>query len=850
MTTPMLQQYHEIKNRAEDAIVFFRLGDFYEMFGRDAELAAPILEIALTARDAGKGNKIAMCGVPHHAVDGYLPKLVSAGYKVAICEQMEDPETTKGIVKRDIVRIVSPGTLDMVGNQTKNNFLACVYKEKNWGLAYIDITTGDFRIIQTDIFEIMLAELNRISPSELILSDALMPLSQYFSDYYLSSIDKDWFRRTKELSSKFPEQIDLLEQMPVAAKAASGLWQYILHHIPNSEQAHVLKITTSEQNTTMVLDKWTMKNLELTQSLRTNDEKGTLFSTLNLTKTAFGARLLRSWIQQPLINPTMIQKRLDTIDELTQNTFLRNDLPKALQGVYDLQRLLGRISLGKANAKDLLALGNTLSCLPQIRNLIMENQTNTLCPYLDSLSTLDDLATELSQALHPDAPHSVREGNIIRDGYSPEVDQLRLISSGGKEWIAKLENQEKERTKIRSLKIGFNKVFGYFIEVTHANAHLVPEDYQRKQTLVNAERFITPELKAYEEKVLTAQERLTHIEYDLFMNLKQKVLNQSSDILKAAHSLAQIDVFCSLAEVAIRNHYVKPEIRMDGIIHINEGRHPVVETIADAFVPNDTYLTPNKPLALITGPNMAGKSTYMRQIALIVLMAQIGCFVPAEKASLSIVDCIFTRIGAADHLASGQSTFMVEMNEVAHILKYATKDSLIILDEVGRGTATFDGLSLAWAITEYLIENESLKTKTLFATHYHELTQLEERYSEVFNLHIAVKEQGDDVVFLHKILPGRADRSYGLHVAKIAGLPLPLLKRAAMILDELENTSASPKKMKAVDPHLTQQSLFEIPKKHPLLQEIGELDIDRLSPRQALDYLYDLADRIHTAQIL
>ncbi|NLI94000.1 MAG: DNA mismatch repair protein MutS [Peptococcaceae bacterium] len=849
MSTPMLEQYYEIKQRVPDTIVFFRLGDFYEMFDQDARMAAPILEIALTARDAGKGSKIPMCGVPYHAVDGYLNKLVSAGYKVAICEQIEDPAMSKGIVKRDIVRIVTPGTLDIVGNQTKNNYLACVYKEKDWGLAYIDITTGDFRIVQTSLLETLQAELNRISPSELILTEDLALIPKLFSDYYISHIEKGWFRKTKELTERFPEQDDLLQQMPVACRAASGLWQYVLHNIPNSEQNHIFRISAIEQNNTMILDKWTVRNLELIESLRTNDEKGTLYSIINLTKTAFGARLLRSWIQQPLINKTMIEERLDTIEELTLNTFLRKDMQKALEAVYDLERLLGKISLGKANAKEVYSLASTLCALPHIRNVIMENGSVKLQPYLSSLLSLDTLASELIKAINPDASYSLKEGNLIQDGYSPEVDHLRSISSGGKEWIAKLENQERERTKIRSLKVGFNKVFGYFIEVTHANAHLVPDDYQRKQTLVNAERFITPELKAYEEKVLSAQDRLIDLEYNLFMNLRQQVLDRSLEIMKASQALAEIDVFSSLAEVAVRNHYIKPEIKTDGTIHIVEGRHPVVETISEHFVPNDALLTRNKHLALITGPNMAGKSTYMRQIALIVLMAQIGSFVPAQKASISVADCIFTRVGAADNLASGQSTFMVEMNEVAHILKYATKDSLVILDEVGRGTATFDGLSLAWAIAEYLIENKDLKAKTLFATHYHELTQLEEKYPEVFNLHVAVKEHGDDVVFLHKILPGRADRSYGLHVAKIAGLPLTLLKRAALILDELEDSSQQ-KKLTDVNAGMIQQSLFEIPKVHPLLKEISEIDLDSLSPRQALDYLYDLANRIHASQVI
>ncbi|UWG99135.1 DNA mismatch repair protein MutS [Dehalobacter sp. DCM] len=850
MNTPMLQQYQEIKNRVPDAILFFRLGDFYEMFGSDAELASPILEIVLTARDAGKGEKIAMCGVPYHAVDNYLLKLVSAGYKVAICEQMEDPQSVKGIVKRDIVRIVTPGTLDTISTESRNNYLACVYKDKEWALAYLDITTGDFQVCQTPSIQTIQAELYRIAPSEVILPKDLAMLPKLFADFYLSTVDKNSFLKISELMDKFPEQAELIQQMPVAAKAASGLWQYIRENIPNSRQEHILRISVSQNSSIMVLDKWTRRNLELVESLRTGDERGTLFAMLNLTKTAFGARLLRHWIQQPLLEQKKINQRLSSVEELTLNTFLRKDLQKALTAVYDLERLLGKLSLGKANPKDLLGLGGTLSCLPKVRAAIIDNHSEKMQTYLEPLTGLDALAEKLLAAIDPEAPYTLKDGNIIQTGYSPEIDRLRGIASGGKEWIARLENQERERTKIRSLKIGFNKVFGYYIEITNANAHLIPDNYQRKQTLANAERYITPELKEYEHQVLTAQDKLNELELALFNELRDNVLSCSLGIVNAAQSLAEIDVFTALAEIAVQYSYCKPEIRTDGIIHIVEGRHPVVERISDIFVPNDTYLSGSKHLALITGPNMAGKSTYMRQVALIVLMAQIGSFVPAQKALISVVDFIFTRVGAADNLAGGQSTFMVEMNEVAHILDHATTNSLVILDEVGRGTATFDGLSLAWAIAEYIVETPDLKAKTLFATHYHELTELEERYPEVFNLHVAVKEQGDDVVFLHKILPGKADRSYGLHVAKIAGLPVYLLKRAAMILSELENSPTQRKIVKAVNANMLQPSLFEMQGSHPLLKEIEELDLDNLSPRQAMDYLYDLIARIRATKTI
>lgn len=850
MTTPMLRQYKEIKSQAGEAIVFFRLGDFYEMFGEDAKVAAPILEIALTTREAGQGKKIAMCGVPYHAADGYLSKLVSAGYKVAICEQVEDPQEAKGIVKREIVRVVTPGTIDILASETKNNYLASVYREKEWGLAYLDITTGDFRILQTFSLTTLQAELNRIAPSELIIPEDKRSLQNIFAEYYLTTIDKAWSKKTELLSERFPYQAGLLEQFPIAAQAAAGLWQYINHNIPHTDQHHILEISTALQGKTMVLDRWTRKNLELVESLRSKDEKDTLFAVLNHTKTAFGTRLLRNWIQQPLIEAEEIENRLEIVEELTNNTFLRSDLQKALEGIYDLERLLGKLSLGRAKAHDMLSLSSTLSHLPTVRNIIQENNSQTLKGYLPALSTLDELAKVLGEALNPEAPASLKEANLIKKGFSAEVDSLREISSGGKEWIAELEKKERERTTIRSLKIGYNKVFGYYIEVTNANAHLVPEDYIRKQTLVNAERFITPELKDYEQRILTAQEKLINLEYEIFQNLIQQALQKSREIIQAAQALAEIDVFVSLAETAIRYNYQRPKINCEGIIEISEGRHPVVERITEHYVPNDTYLSPSKHLALVTGPNMAGKSTYLRQIALIVLLAQIGSFVPARKANLALTDCIFTRVGASDSLAAGESTFMVEMKEVAYILAHATPNSLIILDEVGRGTATFDGLSLAWAIVEYLVENTSLQTKTLFATHYHELTQLEEYYPQVFNLHVAVKEKGDDIVFLHKIIPGKADRSYGIQVAKIAGLPKPLLKRAAVILKELEASSPSSKHIKVMEDNMLQPSLFENPPLHPLLKELQDLDVDNLTPRQALDYLYDLVFRIQSSQII
>ncbi len=773
MTTPMMKQYRGIKAKVPDAILFYRLGDFYEMFGEDAELAAPILQIALTSRDAGEGKRIAMCGVPYHAVDGYLIKLVSSGHKVAICEQVEDPKMTKGIVKRDIIRIVSPGTLTESISERSNHYLASVYYDVQWGLSFLDLSTGEFTIFQTSESEVLFAELSRINPAEILLPPELIKKAKQWAGYFCSVRDRQSYH-SLALQQYFSDQAPLLEEFPVAALAAAALWDYLLETMPGVNPSHIVEIKTYRSEQWMFLDQWTRRNLELTESLRGQDKKGTLLSVLDLTKTALGGRLLKHWIDKPMLLPDAIEHRLNTVEELTSDSFLRKDLIKILDQVYDLERLMGKVSYGTANAKDLLSLTHTLALLPELRLLLTSSTAETLKTKVPFLDGLDLLVDKLLRAINPTPPLSLRDGNIIKSGYSEEVDELRSIASGGKEWVAQLENAERERTGIRSLKIGYTKVFGYYIEITHSNAHLVPADYLRKQTLSNAERFITPDLKDYEQKILGAEERLKELEYELLLMLREDVRFHTQSILRVADILAELDVFVSLAEVAVRNRYVRPQITNDGQISIAEGRHPVVEEMLEAgvFVPNDTQLSEDHHLAIITGPNMAGKSTYMRQVALIVLMAHIGSFVPAKQATISMVDRIFTRVGASDDLAAGQSTFMVEMHEVAHILKYATRNSLIILDEIGRGTATFDGLSIAWAVAEYLVQHSNFSPKTLFATHYHELTQLQEDFSGLFNLHVGVKERGEDIVFLHKILPGRADRSYGIQVARLAGLPL------------------------------------------------------------------------------
>lgn len=850
MTTPMMLQYKSIKEQAPDAILFFRLGDFYEMFGKDALTAAPVLEIALTARDSGGGERTPMCGIPYHSAEGYLTKLVSSGYKVAICEQVEDPQASKGIVKREIIRIVSPGTLTESLAERTNNFLASIYHEQDWGLAFLDVSTGEFTIFQTDSLDILTTELSRIQPAELILPSDLIH-SKHWRNYFLTQREKKSFLST-DLQDRFSVQRTLFLEFPVATRAANALWQYLQETLPGINPSHILEVKTYRPDQWMILDPWTRRNLELTEPIRGQKKKGTLLSVLDYTKTAFGGRLLRRWVEQPLIDEAEIIKRLERVEALVEDSFLREDLTQLLQNVYDLERLMGKVSYGTAHARDLLSLTQTLEILPQLRSLLTHCPAENLKEYIPVMEGLDDLALTLGQAINPDAPLSLREGNLLKAGYSSELDELRRISSGGKEWVAQLESAERDRTGIRSLKVGYNKVFGYYLEITHANAHLVPPEYIRKQTLANAERYITPDLKEYEQKILGAEEKIIQLEYQLFLELREKARQSTSKILDVAHALAELDVFMSLAEAAVRNHYTRPELTTDGKLQIIEGRHPVVEKMLQDqdFVPNDTLLSSQKHLALITGPNMAGKSTYMRQVALIVLMAQIGSFVPAQKARISIADHIFTRVGASDDLASGQSTFMVEMREVAHILHHVTEHSLVILDEVGRGTATYDGLSIAWAIAEYLA-SQDVHPKTLFATHYHELTELEESLPGIFNLHVGVREHGEDIIFLHKIIPGRADRSYGIQVAKLAGLPSALLQRARTLLTELESSAdGNIRENLQKSETATQMTLFEIPTLHPILQDLSEISLDDLSPRQALEYLYDVRQRIKASETM
>lgn len=850
MSTPMMQQYRLIKAQVADAILFFRLGDFYEMFAEDAELAAPLLEIALTGRDAGENQRVPMCGVPYHAVEHYITKLVASGHKVAICEQVEDPKQAKGIVKREIIRIISPGTLTESLPEEEDNYLASVFLHHGeWGLAFMDVTTGEFAMFQTSSWEQLQAEVARIHPAELVLPADLRSRLKALQGYFLTGRTRSDYQDTDALVPQFAAQSALFEEYPVAARAANALWRYLEENMPGVNPSHFLEIKVHLQGEWMSLDPWTRRNLELTEGMRGRAHKGTLLAVLARTKTATGTRLLRHWVEQPLLSKEKIDRRLDAVAALYEDSFLRGDLQACLGKVYDAERLMGKVAYANANARDLLALAQTLQAVPLLRELLTGSSAIPLQNYLKYSSAIPALAECLKGALNPEAPLGVKDGNLIQSGYSAEVDSLREAASGGKGWVAALESREKERTGIRSLKVGYNKVFGYYIEITHANAHLVPTDYLRKQTLANAERYITPELKSYEDQILTAESRLKELEYQIFLELRESARQCTAEILRLAQEMAEIDVFTGLAETAVEHHYVRPVLNEHGELQIIEGRHPVVEQMLErgGFVPNDTVLTQDKYLGIITGPNMAGKSTYMRQVALITLMAHMGSFVPAKKADISLVDRIFTRVGASDDLAAGQSTFMVEMQEVAQILKKATPKSLVILDEVGRGTATFDGLSIAWAVAEELLQNTALRPKTLFATHYHELTVLEE-VPGAFNLHVSVREHGEEIIFLHKILPGKADRSYGIQVARLAGVSLNVLKRAKGLLQELENSSNS----QALTPpkEATQLSLFNEPEFHPLLTEIAGLDLDAMSPRQAMEYLFELRDRLRAIEAL
>lgn len=809
--TPMMQKYLETKEEYKDCILFYRLGDFYEMFFQDAEICSRELELTLTGKSCGLDERAPMCGVPFHSVDTYLNKLVNRGYKVAICEQMEDPKLAKGLVKREVVRIATPGTnLNMQAlDESRNNYLLCVvYTTNAYGVSYVDVTTGDYYVTEFDSENKLLDEIGKTMPSEIICNDSFLVSGIDLEDLrgrlgiMVSAIDS-WHFDEERCCQSLCRHFHVgtlaglgLSDYSIGVTAAGAVMQY-LEETQKISLDHITSIKPYIPNSYMLLDRSTRRNLELCETMREKSKRGSLFWVLDKTKTAMGARKLRNSIEQPLLDMDKINQRLDTIRTLNENAISREELREYLTPIYDLERLISKISYRSANPRDLIAFRQSLSMLPHIKYLLNSFEGNSLLTeYGKNLDDMADICSLIEASIDEEAPLTVREGGIIKDGYNEEIDRLRHAKTDGKNWLAELLEVEKEHTGIKNLKIKFNKVFGYYLEVTNSNKNLVPEDWMRKQTLANAERYTTPKLKELEDTILGAEDKLYTLEYNIFCDIRDTIYTEIARIQSAAKIVASVDMLASLALVAEQNNYVRPEMKKKGGIDIKNGRHPVVEKMIqnDMFVANDTYLDNDKHrISIITGPNMAGKSTYMRQTALIVLMAQIGSFVPAESASIGIVDRIFTRVGASDDLASGQSTFMVEMTEVANILRNATKDSLIILDEIGRGTSTFDGLGIAWAVIEHIANTKLLGAKTLFATHYHELTELEGKLDSVDNYCIAVKEQGDDIVFLRKIIKGGADKSYGIQVAKLAGVPENVLHRAREIVNELSNNDIAEK---------------------------------------------------------
>ena len=875
--TPMMTKYMETKQEYKDCILFYRLGDFYEMFFDDALTASKELEITLTGKDCGMEERAPMCGVPYHAVEGYLTKLVSRGYKVAICEQVEDPKLAKGLVKREVIRVVTPGTnLNMQSlEESKNNFLMSIaYTTTKIGISVADVTTGDYYLTEVDDLKRLMDELMKYEPSEIICNEAFLvsgiDLDDLKGRLHISLnplephvFDDDGCKKILLKHFKVNTLIGLgIEEFPVGMVAAGALLQY-LYDTQKTGLEHFRHIYPYLTNKFMLLDSSTRRNLELTETLREKQKRGSLLWVLDKTKTAMGARMLRSFLEQPLIDKEDMEHRLDAIEELNKNSVSRDEIREYLNPVYDLERLLSKITYKTANPRDLIAFRNSLEMLPHIRTVLSEFQGKELAGCREETDPLEDIYQLILQAIDEEPPITIREGGMIKDGFDETVDMLRSAKRDGKQWLAELEEKDRERTGIKGLKIKYNKVFGYYFEVTNSYKNLVPEDYIRKQTLANAERYTTPRLKELEDTILNAEDKLQSLEYDIFCKIRDSIAMEIERIQRTAKAIARLDVFCSLSLVAERNRYVRPKLNEKGIIDIKDGRHPVVEQMlsGDMFISNDTFLDNNKHcISIITGPNMAGKSTYMRQSALIVLMAQIGCFVPAKSADIGIVDRIFTRVGASDDLASGQSTFMVEMNEVANILRNATSKSLLILDEIGRGTSTFDGLSIAWAVIEHISNKKILGAKTLFATHYHELTELEDKMNNVNNYCIAVKEQGDDIVFLRKIVKGGADRSYGIQVAKLAGVPDMVIDRAKEIAEQLSDnditqkvqsiavdTSAAKSSKKAVsydELDLGQISLFDTVTDEDVLKELKEIEVTTLTPLDALNTLYRLQNKL------
>lgn len=875
--SPMMVHYLETKKQYPDCILFYRLGDFYEMFFEDALTVSKELEITLTGKECGLEERAPMCGIPYHALENYLYRLVQRGYKVAIAEQMEDPKLAKGLVKREVIRVVTPGTITSAQalDETKNNYLmGIVYIDERFGIAVSDISTGDFLVTEVETERELADEINKFSPSEIICNDAFfvsgVDTEEVKNRYQtvIAALDSHFFsdegcRRILKEHFKVGSLDGLgLQDYDTGVIAAGAVMEY-MYETQKSTLSHITTIVPYSTGQFMIIDTSTRRNLELLETMREKQKRGTLLWVLDKTKTAMGARLLRTYIEQPLIHKDDIIARQNAIEELNMNYISREEICEYLNPIYDLERLIGRISYKTANPRDLISFRNSLEMLPYIKDLMGEFTTPLLKELWEELDALEDVHDLVSRAIVEDPPISLRDGGIIKDGYHEETDKLRHAKTEGKTWLAELESRERDKTGIKNLKVKYNKVFGYYFEVTNSFKGMVPDYFVRKQTLANAERYTTDELKELEDMILGAEDKLYTLEYGLFCEVRDAIAAEVLRIQQTARAIAGIDVMTSLSVVATKNNYVKPRINEKGVIDIKNGRHPVVEKMMrdDLFVANDTYLDNTKNrLSIITGPNMAGKSTYMRQTALIVLMAQLGSFVPADDANIGICDRIFTRVGASDDLASGQSTFMVEMTEVANILRNATKNSLIVLDEIGRGTSTFDGLSIAWAVVEHISNPKLLGAKTLFATHYHELTELEGTINGVNNYCIAVKEQGDDIVFLRKIVKGGADKSYGVQVAKLAGVPDSVIVRAKELLVELSDAditarakeiaeagAGAPKHASIPRPDevdLQQMSLFDTVKDDDIVRELGELELGNMTPIDALNTLYRLQTKL------
>lgn len=873
--SPMMEQYVATKEKYKDCILFYRLGDFYEMFFDDAILASKELELTLTGKDCGMEERAPMCGIPFHAADTYINQLVKKGYKVAIGEQVEDPKLAKGLVKREVIRIVTPGTNLSAESleETKNNYLMCIsHIGKYFGISVTDLSTGVFKTCQIQTVEKVVDEINKFQPSEVLYQAGIEQIEDIHTvcerlqvahteapDYYFDiDTDEDTLKRHFHINSL--EGLGLKDSFACIA-SCGGLIQY-LHETQMNSLSHINHIETYSVDSYMILDSSTRRNLELTETLRDKQKRGSLLWVLDKTKTAMGARKLREYVEQPLLDKTGIESRLDAVEALNEELVNREELREYLNTIYDLERLITRIALKTANPRDLLAFKTSIHYLPDIYNMLPQFSATRFQEIYEDYDSLEDLYDLLEQAIVEEPPVSIKEGGIFKKGYRDEIDELRLAKTECKTWLADLETKEREKTGIKGLKIKYNKVFDYYFEVTNSFKSLVPDYFIRKQTLVNAERYTTDELNTLSGKILGAEDKLYALEYDCYVELRETLAKALTRVQKMAGYIAELDALCSLAYVADKNHYVRPTLNTDGIIDIKGGRHPVVEKMLanDSFVENDTYLNnAESRISIITGPNMAGKSTYMRQTALITLMAQIGSFVPAQSANIGLCDRIFTRVGASDDLASGQSTFMIEMNEVANILRNATKDSLLILDEIGRGTSTFDGLSIAWAVVEYIADPNIIGAKTLFATHYHELTELEGKLSSVNNFCIAVQENGEDIVFLRKIIKGGADRSYGIQVARLAGVPEPVLKRAREICNELIDSDITTKvkdidiktdlgatskgKEKKPDDY-EQLSLFSSPVEMAIANELKTMDLNNMTPMKAMLYLQELQDRL------